>query len=133
MAETQPPITVCRLQSLYWPNGGKEELELILSPKGSTITRQRFFSRNPVPIIKTRALTQAEAFEISTDLAVLGIWSLPEVLTNVIDGWSCNITIATIDKMHSIHAHAPVGDHLKLINYLMGLLPLPELDAPQSS
>ncbi len=128
MAETQPPITVCRLQSLYWPDGGREELEIILSPKGSTITRQHFFVRNPVPIIKTRTLDQAEAVEISTDLAVLGIWTLPEVLTNIKDGWACNITIATPLKIYSIHAHAPVGDHLKLVNYLMALLPIPELD-----
>jgi hypothetical protein len=116
--------TICALEGYYLPHGGKDEMWMVLTPSGGTISRIRSPYRGKA-ISVARSLNGDESSAISNDLERLGAWNLSHFKQPVMDGWPCAIALAEGKRLHSIQTHNPVGKHLQLIEYILELLPIP--------
>ncbi len=116
---------ICALESYYLPHGGQDELWVKLTPQGGSVSRIRTLYRGG-QINLEHLLTVQEAANDLSQLQELGVWSLPPYKLPVRDGWPCAVAIAGEGRVHSIQMHCPEGQHLRLVEYLSGLQPLPD-------
>jgi hypothetical protein len=116
---------ICGLEAFYWPHGGKDELWITLRLKGGSIARTRtFYEGQPVRV--TRALDANTSAAVRAELGRLGVWDLADSMQPVIDGFRCTLVAADQKRQHVIEMHNPGDEHLKLVDYLLGLARLPE-------
>jgi hypothetical protein len=112
---------VCGVESYYLPHGGKDEMWITLTSLGGTISRKRTpYQGQPVETV--RQIDAGESAGVRAKMEQLGIWSLSHFKRSTHDGWPCAIAIADHNRIHSIQTHNPEGDHLRLIEYLLGLV-----------
>jgi hypothetical protein len=118
----QPEDTaICGVESYYLPHGGKVEMWITLTSQGGTMSKKRTPYRGD-PVETVRQIGADESTGIRAKIEQLGIWSLSLFKKSTMDGWPCAIAIAEHNRIHSIQTHNPEGDHLRLIEYLLGLL-----------
>jgi hypothetical protein len=97
---------------------------IVLTPSGGTLSRTRSPYRGE-KVHLTRSLGAEDSAAICAELERLGAWRLSHFKQPVRDGWPCAIALADGERTHSIQTHNPEGEHLRLIEYILGLLPLP--------
>ena len=113
---------ICGVESYYLPHGGKEEIWITLTSQGGAISKKRApYLGDQVETV--RQIDADESACIRAKVEQLGIWSLSHFKQAVRDGWPCAIAMADRNRIHSIQTHNPEGDHLRLIQYLLGLAP----------
>ena len=115
-------VTICGMESYYLPHGGKEEMWITLTSRGGDISKKRAPYRGD-HVETVRQIDTDESACVRAKVEQLGIWSLSHFKQAVRDGWPCAIAIADRNRIHSIQTHNPEGDHLRLIQYLLGLAP----------
>ena len=96
-----------------------------LSPGGGHILRTRWPEQGE-EIKLTRQCNADESLRIREMLKKIGAWTLEDSHEPVIDGWQCIICLAEGEILHLVRMNAATGDHLRLIRYLHGLLPIAE-------
>jgi hypothetical protein len=111
---------ICGVESYFLPHGGKVEMWITLTSQGAAISRKCEPYRGD-QVETVRQMDADESAGVRAKIEQLGIWSLPHFKQAVIDGWPCAIAIADRSRIHSIQTHNPKGDHLQLIEYLLGL------------
>jgi hypothetical protein len=116
---------ICAVESYYLPHGGRGEMWVTLSPEGGHIVRTRSPEQGE-EINQTRQCNADESLRIREMLKKLGAWKLEDSHEPIIDGWQCLICLAEGENLHLIRMNAAAGEHLRLIQYLYGLLPIAE-------
>jgi hypothetical protein len=116
---------ICAVEDHYLPHGGRGEMWVTFSPGGGHILRTRSPEQGE-EIKLTRECDADEASRIREMLKKIGAWKLEDSQQPITDGWQCTICLAEGDIRHSIRINAATGDHLRLIRYLYGLLPIAE-------
>lgn len=116
---------ICALECRYLPHGGKDEVWITLTaPHGGNIKRVRSFYLGET-VNLSRPCAEDEAASIRQKLRELGAWSLGDFEgAMVIDGSPCAIVLAEAQTIRSIQANNAEGEHLRLIEYILGLLPV---------
>jgi hypothetical protein len=116
---------ICAVEDHYLPHGGRGEMWLTLSPGGGHILRTRSPEQGE-EIKLTRQCDADESLRIREMLKKIGAWGLGDSHEPITDGWQCTICLAEGELLHPIRMNAATGDHLLLIRYLYGLLPIAE-------
>lgn len=96
-----------------------------LSPGGGHIVRTRSPELDE-EVKLNRECSANESLLIRETLKKMGAWALVDSQEPIIDGWQCIICLAEGEILHSISMNVAAGDHLRLIQYLYGLLPMAE-------
>jgi hypothetical protein len=116
---------ICAVESHYLPHGGRGEMWVTLSPGCGHIVRTRSPEQGG-EIKLTRQCNADESSLIREMLKEIGAWKLEDSHEPITDGWHCMICLAEGDILHTIRMNVATGDHLRLIQYLYGLLPVAE-------
>lgn len=116
---------ICALECRYLPHGGKDEVWIILTAQhGGNIKRVRSLYLGET-VEHSRQCEEEESARIRRKLRELGVWSLGDFEgATVIDGRPCAIVLAEAQTIRSIQATNAEGEHLRLIEYILGLLPM---------
>lgn len=96
-----------------------------LSPGGGHIVRTRSPEQGE-EIRRDRECNADESLRIREMLKETGAWEMEDSHAPVTDGWQCTICFAEGEILHVIRMNTATGDHLRLIRYLHGLLPIAE-------
>lgn len=116
---------ICALECRYLPHGGKDVVWITLTAShGGNIRRVRsLYTGETVNL--SRPCEEDESASIRRKLRELGAWSLGDFEgAMVIDGRPCTIVLAKGQTLRSIQANNAEGEHLRLIEYILGLLPI---------
>jgi hypothetical protein len=116
---------ICAVEYYHLPHGGRGEMWMTLSPGGGHILRTRSPEQGEA-IKLTRQCNADESLRIREMLKKMGAWKLEDSHEPITDGWQCMICLAEGEILHLIRMNVAAGDHLKLIRYLYGLLPIAE-------
>jgi hypothetical protein len=116
---------ICAVADHYLPHGGRGELWVTLSPGGGHILRTRSPEQGE-EIKLNRQCTADESLRIREMLKKTGAWVLEDSQEPITDGWRCEICLAEGEILHLIRMNVATGEHLRLLRYLYGLLPIAE-------
>jgi hypothetical protein len=116
---------ICAVESYYLPHGGRGEMWVTLSPEGGHIVRTRSPEQGE-EVKLSRQCDADESLRIREMLKKIGAWEIRDSQEPVIDGWRCIICLAEGETLHLISMNVAAGEHLRLIQYLHGLLPMAE-------